>query len=171
MKQNSPSCTKPHRRYILKTRTNQKASSSTELYHRAVPWTRMNYVLQRKTNQNALFKNKKTQRMSLNNICRNIITSLMYFNAEEIFWTDLTCHMKERAWPLLEKNTLRICWILYSNIIVIMAHHCPVKRFKNQLVYSSKRKKNILNVTSIKLLQILSFSLPSLSMHRRKMQT
>ena len=33
-------------------------------------------------------------------MCRAILT---YLNVEEIFWIDLTCHMKECAWPLQEK--------------------------------------------------------------------
>ena len=47
---------------------------------------------------------KKTQGMRLHMMCL-ILTSLMYFNAEE---TILTCHMKERTWPLQEIKTSRI---------------------------------------------------------------
>ena len=44
---------------VLRTRTNQKASSSTKLYRRAVPQTRTNYVLRKKTNQNALIRKNR----------------------------------------------------------------------------------------------------------------
>ena len=36
-------------------------------------------------------------------MCQAILT---YSNVEEIFWKDLTCHMKEHAWPLQEKNIM-----------------------------------------------------------------
>ena len=37
-------------------------------------------------------------------MCQNIFTPLKYSNIEKIFWTELTCHMKERAWPLQKNN-------------------------------------------------------------------
>ena len=43
---------------VPKTWMNQKASSSTKLYCRAVPRMRTIYVLRRKTNQNALLRRK-----------------------------------------------------------------------------------------------------------------
>ena len=103
----------------------------------------------------------------------NYFNAWTYSNAEEIFWTDLMCHMKERAWTLKEKYTLRICWIPYSTIRNVTAHHYPLKIFKKQLKepwQEHKRKINMLNVTSIILLWILCFSPLSLSMHKRKIQ-
>ena len=78
----------------------------TKLCRISIPRTRTNYVLQRNTNQNALLQNKKTQIMRLHNTCRTILTHLTYYNVEERFWTYLTCYMKERAWPLQQKNNL-----------------------------------------------------------------
>ena len=45
-------------------------------------------------------------------MCQTILTPLTYSNAEEMFWIDLTCHMKERVWPLQKKNTLQRCWMI-----------------------------------------------------------
>ena len=70
-----------------------------KLYRKAVPHTRTNYVLRRKTNQNALSRKKDAN----NEVTHDVLN---YFNVFNIFecgrriWTDLTCHMKERAWPL-----------------------------------------------------------------------
>ena len=88
---------------LFRERGRMKKASSTKLYRRNIPWTRTNYVLRRKTNNNALLQNKKTQVMRLHMMCL-ILTSLMYLNAEE---TIMTCHMKERTWSLLTMNTLR----------------------------------------------------------------
>ena len=90
---------------------------------------------------------------------RTILTPLTYSNAGERFCTDLTCHMRERAWSLQENNSLRRCWIIHLNIIIVTAHHSPVKIFKKLLEESWNRKKKIPNVTSIKLLRIF-FSVP-----------
>ena len=79
-------------------------------------------------------------------------------NVEEIFWTNLKCHIKEHAWTLQENNTIRRCWIIYLTIMIVRTHHCPVKISKKQLAESwqkRKKKKNMLNVTSIMLLWIL----------------
>ena len=46
------------------------------------------------------------------------------------------------------------------NIIIVMAHHCPVKIFDKKLSESMKRKKNMPNVMSITLLQIILFQSP-----------
>ena len=110
--QKESSCTKLYCRAVLRTRANKKASLSAKLYRRAAPRTRTNYVLRRKTNQNALLRNKNTQRMRLNMTCRTILTPLMYSNEEERFWKYLTCNVKECAWPLQNNNTLWRCWIL-----------------------------------------------------------
>ena len=101
-----------HERVVLRKRTNQKASSSTKIYRRAILRTRTDYVLRRETNYNALLRNKKSQIMRLHMMCRTILTPLTYSNAKESFWTELACHMKERVWPLQKKNTLRRCWII-----------------------------------------------------------
>ena len=103
-------------------------------------------------------------------MCQNILTPLTYWNSEEIFQIDLACRMNEFAWPPQKNNTLRICWILYSEIIIVVAHHFPVKSSETQLSESWKREKNMPNVTSIRLLRILCFSPLSLSIHQRKMQ-
>ena len=117
----------------------------------------MNNVLPKKTNQNALLRNKKTQIMGFNLTCQNILTPLTYLNVEERFWTDLKCHIKERACPLKEKYTLRRCWILYSTVMGVTAHHFPGRSFKKQLAESWK-------ITSITLLSIIL-------LHKRNMQT
>ena len=54
--QNASSCTKLYCRVIPQTRMNQNKASSTSLYHRTIPQTCTNYVLRRKTNQNALLQ-------------------------------------------------------------------------------------------------------------------
>ena len=84
-------CTKLYRRFVLRTRTDKKASSSTKIYCRAVLRTRTNYILQRKTNQNALIQ-KNTQIIRLHMMCQTILTPLTYYNAEEMFLTHLKCH-------------------------------------------------------------------------------
>ena len=153
--QKASSFTKLYRIVVLWTRTNHDASFSTKPYRRAVPRTTTNYILRRNTNHNAILRNKKTQMMRLLLMCQNILTPLTYSNAEEIFWTYLTCHMKESAWPLQEKYSLRRCWILYSNIIILKAHHCPVKISNKHLADSWKKKKKMPNVKSITLLRII----------------
>ena len=40
-------------------------------------------------------------------MCQAILTPLTYLNVEEIFWKDLTCHMKERVWPLQKRILYR----------------------------------------------------------------
>ena len=64
----------------------------------------------------------KMERMRLHMMCRTILMPLTYSDTEEIFWTDLTWHMKERAWSLQKKKNLCRCWILSLNIIVVTAH-------------------------------------------------
>ena len=76
---------------------NQNVSSPRKLYRRAVLRTKTKYVIRRKTNHNALLRNKKTQIMRLHMMCQTILMPLTYWNAEEIFWSELTCHTKERA--------------------------------------------------------------------------
>ena len=92
-------------RVVPRTRTNKNKASSTNLYRITIPRTWTKYVLQRKTNQNALLRNKKTQRMRLHMMFLTILTSLTYLNAGK---TTLTCHTKERTWPAKEMNTLLI---------------------------------------------------------------
>ena len=70
------------------------------------------------------------QKIMLHMMCQTFLPPLTYSNAEETFWTDLTCHMKERAWPLQEKNNLQRCWILRLEIIRVTAHHFPVKKLQ-----------------------------------------
>ena len=130
-------------------RNNQKASSSKKNYRRAIPHTRTNQkassstiVIRWKTNHNALFTNKKTQILRLHMMCQSILTPLKYSNAEERFWTDLTCPLKERAWSLQEKNTIRRFWILYSTIMIITSHHCPLKSSRRSWqIHGSGRKR------------------------------
>ena len=89
--------TKLYSRVVLRLRTNQNAQLSMNLYWRTVPRKITNHVLQRKINQNAPMKNKKTQRMRLHMMWRIILTTSTYLNVEDIFWKDWTCRMKERA--------------------------------------------------------------------------
>ena len=37
-------------------------------------------------------------------MCQTILMPLTYSNAGERSWTYLTCHMKERAWPLKKEE-------------------------------------------------------------------
>ena len=48
---------------------------------------------------------KYMHRMRLHMMCRGII---MYSDVEESIWIDLKFHMIEHAWPLQEKNNIRI---------------------------------------------------------------
>ena len=63
-------------------KTIQKSAYSTKLYQRAVIRTRTNYVLQRKTNQNALLQNKKDANNDVTYDVPNYFTPLTYLNAE-----------------------------------------------------------------------------------------
>ena len=60
-------------------------------------------VLLRKTNQNYVLANKKTQRNRLHMMCRAILT---YSNVEEILFTDLMHDMKDHEWPLQDTNNI-----------------------------------------------------------------
>ena len=53
---------KGYRRVVLRTRTNQNKVLSTNLYRITVQRRRTNYVLRRKTNQNARIRNKKKKK-------------------------------------------------------------------------------------------------------------
>ena len=96
--QNTEFSAKLYRRFILRSRTNQNVQSSMNLYRRTVPRKRTDYVQRRKTNKNAPVRNKNSQRIRLHMMWQIILTASKYLNAEEVFWTDLTCRMKQRAW-------------------------------------------------------------------------
>ena len=119
-------------------RDESNKAPSTEIYRRTITQTWTHYVLQRKKNHNAPLRNKKTQIMRLYMMCLTILTSLTNFNAEE---TTLTCHTKERTWPLQDMNTLQIFWTIQTNIIIVTAKYCPVKLSKKLFSKSRKREK------------------------------
>ena len=121
--ENASSCAKLYCRVVPRTRANQNKASSTKIYFKTIPRTWTNWVLRRKTSQNTLIRNKKTQGIRLHMVCL-ILTSLTYFHAEE---TTLTCHTNKHTWPLNERNTLQICLTIWKNIIIVTAKYFPVK--------------------------------------------
>ena len=104
--------------------------------------------------------------MRLHMMCL-ILTSLTYLNGEE---TILTCHMKERTWPLQAMNTLRTFLTIKKNIVIVTAKYYPVKISKKLFSASWNNKKKKLNKTSIILHAILNLSLLLLLMYKRKIQ-
>ena len=88
----------------------------------------------------------------------------MYSNAEEIFWTDFTCYMKERAWPLKEK--VYFTKMLDSLLDDNERHGTPFSRGNIQEAVSRVMEDNVNNVT-----MDTFFVPPSLSMHKINMQT
>ena len=163
---NSSSCTKIYRRTVPQSSTNQNKALTKKIYRKTIPRTWKKYVQQRKKNQNALLRNKKTQGMRLYMMFL-ILTSITYLNAEE---TILTCHIKERTWPLQAMNTLRRCLTILTNIMIVTAKYCPVKISKKLFSASWKRKNKKSNITTITLHAILNFSLQFLWMYKRSMQ-
>ena len=123
---------------------NQNSELSTNFYRRNFLRTRTNYVLRRKTNQNAQIRNKNTQIMRLHAMWRTILKFLTYLNAEE---TILTCHVKERAWILKTMNNLQTFLTLWTDIKIVTSKDCPVKSSKKLFVASWMRKKKRWNVT------------------------
>ena len=122
--------------------------------------------------------NKKTQsmRQSMRNLqlqtkCRAVWT---YSNVVGIFWTDLTWHMNKREWTPKNKNTIRICWKLWLNIMIFQRHHFQKRNFENQSIQSwqkQKTKNEMPKVTPITWLRTLSFRLPSQTIHQERKQT